>query len=92
MNLMTLEPVIFVKLIPSLSFRVMKMGAQCAANTSWPWQRPASGSKPRPPSLSRTPYHRPPGWPSGKASASRAEDPGFESRLRQDFFGVESYQ
>ena len=34
----------------------------------------------------------PPGWPSGKASASRAEDPGFESRLRQDFFGVESYQ
>ena len=34
----------------------------------------------------------PPRWPSGKASASRAEDPGFESRLRQDFFGVESYQ
>ena len=27
-----------------------------------------------------------------KSSASRAEDPGFESRLRQDFFGVESYQ
>ena len=27
-----------------------------------------------------------------KASASRAEDPGFESRLRRDFFGVESYQ
>ena len=27
-----------------------------------------------------------------KASASRAEDPGFESRLRWDFFGVESYQ
>ena len=27
-----------------------------------------------------------------KASASRAEDPGFESRLRQYFFGVESYQ
>ena len=27
-----------------------------------------------------------------KASASRAEDPGFKSRLRQDFFGVESYQ
>ena len=26
------------------------------------------------------------------ASASRAEDPGFESRLRRDFFGVESYQ
>ena len=25
-----------------------------------------------------------------KASASRAEGPGFESRLRQDFFGVES--
>ena len=24
--------------------------------------------------------------------ASRAEDPGFESRLRRDFFGVESYQ
>ena len=28
-----------------------------------------------------------PRWPSGKASASRAEDPGFESRLRRDFFG-----
>ena len=27
-----------------------------------------------------------------KASASREEDPGFESRLRRDFFGVESYQ
>ena len=27
-----------------------------------------------------------------KACASRAEDPGFESRLRRDFFGVESYQ
>ena len=27
-----------------------------------------------------------------KASASRAEDPGFESRLSRDFFGVESYQ
>ena len=27
-----------------------------------------------------------------KASTSRAEDPGFESRWRQDFFGVESYQ
>ena len=25
-----------------------------------------------------------------KVSASRAEGPGFESRLRQDFFGVES--
>ena len=34
----------------------------------------------------------PPRWPSGKASASRAEDPGFESRLRRDFFRVESYQ
>ena len=34
----------------------------------------------------------PPRWPSGKASASRAEDPGFESRLPRDFFGVESYQ
>ena len=33
-----------------------------------------------------------PRWPSGKASASRAEDPGFESRLRRDFFRVESYQ
>ena len=30
--------------------------------------------------------------PSGKASASTAEDPGFESRLRRDFFGVKSYQ
>ena len=27
-----------------------------------------------------------------KASASRAEGPGFESRLRRDFFRVESYQ
>ena len=27
-----------------------------------------------------------------KASASRAEGPGFESRLGRDFFGVESYQ
>ena len=27
-----------------------------------------------------------------KASASRAEDRGFESRLHRDFFGVESYQ
>ena len=27
-----------------------------------------------------------------KASASRAEDPGFEFRLRQNFSGVESYQ
>ena len=27
-----------------------------------------------------------------KESASRAEGPGFESRLRRDFFGVESYQ
>ena len=27
-----------------------------------------------------------------KASASRAEGPGFESRLHRDFFGVESYQ
>ena len=27
-----------------------------------------------------------------KASASRPEDPGFESRLHWDFSGVESYQ
>ena len=27
-----------------------------------------------------------------KASTSRVEDPGFESRFRRDFFGVESYQ
>ena len=27
-----------------------------------------------------------------KAPVSRAEDPGFESRLRRDFFGVELYQ
>ena len=38
------------------------------------------------------PRIRPPRWPSGRASASRAEDPGFESRLRRDFSGVESYQ
>ena len=29
----------------------------------------------------------PPRWPSGKASASRAEDPWFESCLRRDFSG-----
>ena len=27
-----------------------------------------------------------------KASVLRAEDPGFESPMRQDFSGVESYQ
>ena len=27
-----------------------------------------------------------------KASASRADDTGFESRFRRDFSGVESYQ
>ena len=37
--------------------------------------------------LQNTPHR----WPSGKVSASRAEGPGFESRLRRDFFGVESY-
>ena len=36
-------------------------------------------------------YWVPPRWPSGKASASRAEDPGFEFRLRRDFIGVESH-
>ena len=30
--------------------------------------------------------------PVVKASASREEDPGFESRLRRDFSGVEAYQ
>ena len=40
----------------------------------------------------RSQGHRPPGWPSGKASASRAKDPKLESRLRWDFFGVKSYQ
>ena len=35
--------------------------------------------------------HRPVGLVV-KASASRAEGYGFESRLRRDFFGVESYQ
>ena len=33
----------------------------------------------------------PPRWPSGKASASRAEGPGFESRLRRDFFPGSSH-
>ena len=28
-----------------------------------------------------TTCYEPPRWPSGKASSSRAEDPGFESRL-----------
>ena len=31
--------------------------------------------------------HRPPRRPSGKASASRSEGPGFESRLCRDFSG-----
>ena len=35
---------------------------------------------------------RPSRCPSGKTSSSRAEDPRFESRLRRDFVGVESYQ
>ena len=35
---------------------------------------------------------QPPRWPSGKVSASRAEDPGFESRLCRDFSGTESYR
>ena len=30
--------------------------------------------------------------PTNKQTASRAEDPVFESRLRRDLFGVESYQ
>ena len=30
---------------------------------------------------------QPPRWPSVKASASGAEDPGFESRLRRDLSG-----
>ena len=30
---------------------------------------------------------RPPRWPSGKASASRKEGTGFESRLRRHFSG-----
>ena len=38
------------------------------------------------------PEAEPPRWPSGKASVWRAEDPGFESRLRRDFVGVELYQ
>ena len=35
---------------------------------------------------------KPPHWPSGKASASRAEEPRFESHLHRNFLGVESYQ
>ena len=34
------------------------------------------------------PCFRPPHWPSGRAFASRAEDPRFEYRLRRDFFRV----
>ena len=41
--------------------------------------------------MSFFPSQRPPLWPSGKASASRAEGPRFKSRLHRDFFGVESY-
>ena len=52
--------------------------------------------KPAPPSLrylplpglcSSFPSQEPSRWPSVKASASRAEDPGFESHFRQDFAG-----
>ena len=32
------------------------------------------------------PTSLPPRWPSGRVSATRVEDPGFESRLRRDFF------
>ena len=42
-------------------------------------------SKPRRKML-QYPMRRPPRWPSGKASVSRAEDPRFESRLSRDFF------
>ena len=35
-----------------------------------------------------SPQRRPPRLPSGRVSASRAEDPGFESRLHLDFSGV----
>ena len=34
------------------------------------------------------PGTRPPRWPSGKASASRAADTGFDSRLCRDFSGL----
>ena len=44
----------------------------------------APSSDPNPLSL---PVRRPPPWPSGEASASTAEDPGFESRIRQIFSG-----
>ena len=37
-------------------------------------------------------FSRPPVGLVVKASASTAEDPGFESRLSRDFFRVESYQ
>ena len=33
-------------------------------------------------------FYEPPCWPSGKASASRAKDPGLESCLRQIFSGL----
>ena len=36
-------------------------------------------------------WFTPPRWPSGKASASRVEDPGFESRMRRDFFSGSSH-
>ena len=38
------------------------------------------------------PGQLPPRWSSGETSASRAEDPGFESHLLRDFFEVESYE
>ena len=37
-------------------------------------------------SLCNSHAYIPPRWPSGKASTSRAEDPGSESRMRRDFF------
>ena len=46
---------------------------------------PPPTTHPAPPPPTPPPPH-PPRWPSGKASASRAKDPGLESRLRRDFF------
>ena len=68
----------------------------CIVN-SWKSKNQNSLSQKRPmvrllPFFAVVPKDGPPRWPSGKASASRAEGPGFESRLRRDFFGVESYQ
>ena len=67
-----------------------------SSNERWPWRNLVSmANMDHVLSLlfqSESNQARPPCWPSGKASASSEKDPGFESRLRRDFSGAESYR